>query len=73
MAPAISNSTASCEKSVKKIKALPIQKILPAHHELNIPMGLIDAVDKGFTEIYEAGKLQQGNGIFQFRDFQIHI
>ncbi|QSX05680.1 MBL fold metallo-hydrolase [Sedimentibacter sp. zth1] len=60
-------------KSVKKVKVLPVQKILPAHHKLNVPVNLINEIDSAFIEIFSAGKLTQGNGIFEFTDFQIHI
>jgi glyoxylase-like metal-dependent hydrolase (beta-lactamase superfamily II) len=60
-------------QSVKKVKALPVQRILPAHHSLEPPVDLIDRVDQAFTTLYEEGKLKQGNGIFCFDGFRIHI
>lgn len=59
--------------SVKKIKELTVKKILPAHHKLHISPDLICDIDKGFTELYETGKLVQGNGLFHFKNFNIHI
>lgn len=59
--------------SVKKIKKMKINKILPAHHNLNINANLIEDIDKGFTELFNSGKLKQGNGIFTFNNFNIHI
>lgn len=60
-------------KSVKKIRELNIEKILPAHHKLHIPIDLINEIDDGFTEIFNSGELKQGNGIFKFTNFQIYI
>lgn len=60
-------------RSVEKIKTLNIEKILPAHHQINISVALIDEVAKAFNELYKANKLKQGAGIFDFGDFQIHI
>lgn len=60
-------------KSVQKIRELNIEKILPGHHKLNIPTDLINEIDDGFTEIFNSGKLKQGNGIFKFKNFQIYI
>lgn len=60
-------------KSVKKVRGLDIQKILPAHHTLDISTALINEIDDGFTEIFNSGKLEQGNGIYKFTNFQIHI
>lgn len=60
-------------KSVRKVLKLEIKKILPAHHMLNVPITLINEIDEGFTEIYNSGKLKQGNGVFKFTNFEIHI
>ncbi len=60
-------------RSVKRVKALPIRRILPAHHQLNIPVTLIDEIDNGFEKLLAAGNLIQGKGIFTFEHFQIHI
>jgi len=60
-------------QSVKKIKELVIGKILPAHHQLNISPDIIQKIDKGFSELYGLGKLIQGNGMFYFKSFNIHI
>lgn len=60
-------------QSVKKIQALEIDRILPGHHQLYIPTTIIDKVEKGFSRISNEGKLKQGNGVFDFGDFQIHI
>lgn len=59
--------------SVKKMKELAVKKVLPAHHVLHISPDLIYDIDKGFTELYESGKLVQGNGLYQFGKFNIHI
>ena len=59
--------------SIKTIKELPVQRLLPAHHQLNIPVTLIEEIDKGFEKILAEGNLSQGSGIFDFKDFQIHL
>lgn len=60
-------------KSVQKMERLPIKKILPGHHKLDIETGLLHEIAEGFSEIQDEGKLQQGEGIFSFEKFQIHI
>ena len=60
-------------KSIKKVKNLDIEKILPAHYSLNISTDFIEEIEKGFSKIYALGKLKQGNGIFKFPNFNIHI
>lgn len=60
-------------RSVERVRSLKIKKILPAHHQLNIPVSLVDEIAKAFQSLYQQDKLQQGNGIFDFGEFQIHI
>ena len=61
------------ERSVERIRKLHIEKVLPAHHQLNISVPLMDKIANAFNELYQQGKLQQGNGVFDFGEFQIHI
>lgn len=60
-------------KSVKRIKDLPVKRVLPAHHRLNIGYDLILDIDKAFTELYNSGMLIKENGIYYFKSFNIHI
>lgn len=60
-------------QSVKRVRKLAVECILPGHHQLNVPVDLIDRIENGFSDLAASSKLEQGNGIFDFRDFQIHI
>lgn len=60
-------------ESIKKIQELEITKVLPGHHRLTIPVTIIDDIEKGFEKLSDEGKLLQGNGLYEFKDFQIHI
>ena len=59
--------------SVRKIRGYKIGKVLPGHHQLEIPVPLIGEIEAGFTQIERSGQLKQGNGLFVFGDFQIQI
>ncbi len=59
--------------SVKKIQKYEIKRVLPGHHQLNVPVTLINEIENGFAHIEKNGQLKQGNGLFDFGDFQIHI
>ena len=59
--------------SIQQIRALPIRHIWPGHHELHIPVSLLERIDDGFEALYQANKLRQGSGIFDFGDFKIHL
>lgn len=60
-------------QSIRKIQSLKVKRILPAHHQLSIPIDIIDRIEKAFCELKNQGNLKQGKGIFDFEDFQIHI
>ncbi len=60
-------------QSVKKIQHLDVERVLPAHHQLNIPVNIINSIEKAFSQLAGECRLEQGNGIFDFADFQIHI
>ena len=59
--------------SVKRVRKLKVTKILPGHHQLNIPVSLIDEIEASFAQIERSGKLGQGIGMFDFGEFQVHI
>ncbi|MDN5343478.1 MULTISPECIES: MBL fold metallo-hydrolase [Oceanotoga] len=62
------------KNSVEKISKIKgIKKILPAHNELKINIDIIDEILKAFEKIESENRLEQGNGIFQFSNFKIHI
>jgi glyoxylase-like metal-dependent hydrolase (beta-lactamase superfamily II) len=50
-----------------------ITRILPAHNDLNIQVGLITSIKNAFKDIEGKDMLKHGNGIFDFNDFRIHI
>lgn len=60
-------------ESVKKLRNCKVSKVLPGHHQLDIPVSLISGIEAGFAQIEKNGKLKQGNGLFDFGDFQIKI
>jgi glyoxylase-like metal-dependent hydrolase (beta-lactamase superfamily II) len=68
-----STSPVDFMNSVHRIRTLQVQKLLPGHHTLNVSSDLIGEVDDGFQKICKQGKLWQGSGIFQFKNFSIHI
>ncbi len=61
------------EKSILKIKQLSVNRILPAHHSLDVSTKIISKIENAFKSLRVSDKLKQGNGIFDFEEFQIHI
>lgn len=60
-------------QSIQLVKQLPLKKILPGHYTLHIPLDLVEEIDRGFTTLWHQGKLQQGQGLFSFPHFNIHL
>ena len=60
-------------ESVKKIKSLDIRRILPGHHQLSVPVDIIDRVEHAFQNLSSEKKLKHGSGLHDYGDFQIHI
>ncbi|MDY2879545.1 MAG: MBL fold metallo-hydrolase [Candidatus Borkfalkiaceae bacterium] len=60
-------------RSVQRIRTYQTAKVLPGHHELDVPVSLIDGIGEGFARLAESGRLRQGNGLFDFGNFQIRL
>lgn len=60
-------------RSVEKVRKLHLEKVWPAHHQLDIPVSLVDEIADAFGGLHRQGKLRQGEGVFDFGEFQIHI
>lgn len=60
-------------QSVQKVEKLPVKRILPGHHQLDVEPKLVGKIAAGFKQLEDRGKLQQGNGLFEFGEFQIQI
>lgn len=61
------------KNSIDKVRKLNINKILPAHYNLNIDTHLVDEIGKAFKDLEKKGKLNQGHGIYKYDKFSIHI
>lgn len=60
-------------RSVRRVGALEVGRVLPGHHRLELPAGIICEIEEAFAGLEKAGKLKQGSGLFSFDCFQIHI
>ena len=59
--------------AIKELASVGKIKVLPGHHDVGIPVSLIKEIEAGFAQLVRNGQLKQGNGLFEFRDFQIQI
>ena len=60
-------------RSLRRIKELPVSRLFPGHHRLDIPPEQTARTEAAFASIAAAGRLRQGEGIFEFDGFQIHL
>lgn len=60
-------------QSVKRLQNLPVHRLLPGHHSLELPVSLVARVAEAFDGLARRGQLHQGAGVFSFDGFQIHL
>jgi len=58
-------------ESVQKIAKLPVKRVFPAHHCIDIPTEIISDVYNGLLDIKKQGKLCHGSGLFEFNQWSI--
>lgn len=58
-------------ESVKKVSKLPVKRIFPAHHSLDISPEIISDTLKGLTALKKEGRLCHGSGKFDFENWSI--
>ena len=59
--------------SVRRIRSLCAERILPGHHTLDLPHNFCERVEEGFSELSRQGRLYRGSGLYDFGDFQIRL
>lgn len=59
--------------SITKITKIDVDKILPAHFQLDIETSIIQKINQAFIQLKTDDVLKQGAGIFEYTDFQIHL
>ena len=60
-------------QSVKRLMDYDVSRVLPGHHDLDIPVSLIGEIEADFSQLEKDGQLEQGSGLFDFGDITIHI
>ncbi|WP_303919466.1 MBL fold metallo-hydrolase [Draconibacterium sediminis] len=59
--------------SIKKLLTLSVKKILPGHHDLKVPVSIIEDMDKAFCRLYENGKLKHSSLTYRYKNFSIKL
>lgn len=60
-------------KSIERIVTLPVKKVFPAHHSLDIHQEILIRMRDAFRQLESEGKLHHGSGTFEYKDFAIWI
>ena len=59
--------------SLEKIAALPVKKVFPAHHSLDIQPEILIRMREAFKNIKKDGKLHHGSGTFNYGDWGVWL
>lgn len=59
--------------SVNGLLDLKVDKILPAHHSLNVPTAILLEISNAFDKLADNNLLKHGTGIFDYGQFQLHL
>lgn len=60
-------------RSLARVASLPVRRVLPAHHSLDIAPEILTRMSRAFDELTEAGSMHHGSGLFDFGDFSIRL
>ena len=59
--------------SLEKVAALPVKRVFPAHHSLEIQPEILIRMRQAFRQLQEHGKLHHGSGTFDFGDWAVRL
>lgn len=59
--------------SLEKISALPVKKVFPAHHSLDIHPEILPRMRNAFRQLKKENKLKHGSGTFNYGDWAVWL
>ncbi len=59
--------------SLERVSALPVKRVLPAHHSLDIQPEILIRMRDAFLELKKEGKLHHGSGTFEYGDWSVRL
>ena len=60
-------------RSLERIAALPVRRVFPGHHSLEVEPELLARMREVFRKLDAQGRLRHGNGKFDFGDWGLWI
>ncbi len=59
--------------SLERIAALPVKKVFPAHHSLDIQPEILTRMCEAFRDLKAEGRLHHGSGTFRYGDWGVWL
>ncbi len=59
--------------SLEKVAALPVERVFPAHHTLDIRPEILARMRDAFRQLKAEGKLHHGSGILDYGDWAVRL
>lgn len=59
--------------SLEKISALPVRRVFPAHHSLEISPEILIHMRDAFRQLKAEGKLHHGSGTFHYGEWGVRL
>ena len=59
--------------SLEKLAALPVKKVFPAHHSLEIQPEILCRMRDAFRQLKHDGNLHHGSGTFEYGDWAVWL
>lgn len=59
--------------SLEKVAALPVKRVFPAHHSLDIQPEILIRMREAFKQLKENGQLRHGSGTFDYGDWAVWL
>ncbi len=68
-----STDPAAYLESIQKVASLPVKRVFPAHHSLDVPDTILKDMERAFLKLKAENKLQHGSGTYDFGYFAIWL
>lgn len=68
-----STDPAAYLSSLEKVSGLPVKKVFPGHHTLEIEPEIIGRMCDTFRQLDQEGKLHHGSGVFDYGDWGVWL
>ena len=59
--------------SLEKVASLPVKRVFPAHHSLDIQPEILIRMTNAFRQLKADGKLHHGSGTYHYGDWGVWL